>query len=87
MLPVSRLTSHVSMPSSADTHFSTRVEQAEQVMPVTANFSFFIIKCLLFHQFFKRLAELIHNLIISVTNIICNAGLNMLGEQRLIKCI
>lgn len=88
MLPVSRLTSHVLIPSRADTHFSTREEQAEQVMPVTANFSFLIIVLYpLLHQFFQCITEFIHDFIIAVTDIIRNTGFNMLGEQRFVESV
>ena len=47
ILLVKRFTVTSSMPSNWRTHFSTREEQAEQVMPVTSNFSFKKITSLL----------------------------------------
>ena len=40
MVPAKRFTSQLSTPETAFVTFSTRAEQAAQVMPVTLNFSF-----------------------------------------------
>lgn len=97
MLFVSRLTLTSFVPSTFATAFSTRAEQAEHVMPVIVNCSFFILDFSLLggywendgslHNFLQGRDKLIDDLIVAGADIVDHAGLDVLREQFLVEGI
>jgi hypothetical protein len=75
------------MPSSLLTAFSTRDEQAEQLMPVMLNFSCFNGLTPLFHEFLKGADEFIDDFVFAFTDVVDDAGLDMLAQEFLIERI
>ena len=87
MLLVSRLTLALSIPSSLLTAFSTRAEQAEQLMPVMVNFSRFKILTPLFHEFLQSADEFIDDFVLAFADVVDDTGLDVLAQEFLIEGI
>ena len=86
---VSRLTEHAVTPGTFDTAFSTRAEQAAQLMPVTL-YCFNVVpplRCGSFHEFLQRRHQLVDHLILAVADVLDDAGADVAGQQLLIECV